>query len=293
MTDSNERTDKTRCEVTYPIVSALLKAEEFLKIANGLIPKNDTQKAFVDEFYNSCKYDIPKISEIESVADTNIKKINNWLKERGFSIQLSQMGEGGFGVASMLDLLGKWATKGEKWTVVTEKNEYYPGVKMSNYGLGFYREDSNPNIIIEIETKASDKVYLLMADDAPVGFSLVNQIENITQNMRKIKPEHEGVVFPMIDLTEEGVLDWLIGISVGSMLVAEALQQTKLKMNEEGFRVKSAVALGILKAPPRRGEPYMINRPFLMWIKRPGLSKPLFVAYLNKDVWKNPEGLNI
>ncbi|MBN2230515.1 MAG: hypothetical protein JW779_13085 [Candidatus Thorarchaeota archaeon] len=293
MTDSDERPDRTRCQVTYPMVSALLKAEEFLRNTDGLVPTNDTQKIFIKEFYNSCKSDIPKIHEIESIADTNIKKINNWLKERGFSIQLSSISEGGFGIASMLDLLGKWAKNGEKWSVSTEDGNYYPGIKMTNYGLGFYRVEGNQNIIIEIETKASDKVFLLMADHAPAGLSLVKHVEDISREMRKIEPEYEGVVFPMIDLNEEGVLKWLIGLNVGGMVVAEALQQTKLKMNHEGFRVKSAVAMGILKAPPRRGEPYVINRPFLMWITRPGLSKPLFVAYLNKDVWKNPEGLDM
>jgi len=58
--------------------------------------------------------------------------------------------------------------------------------------------------------------------------------------------------------------------------------------------VKSAVALGILAgAPLKKKEPYVINKPFLMWITRQGLSKPLFVAYLNKDVWKDPEGLDM
>ena len=65
-------------------------------------------------------------------------------------------------------------------------------------------------------------------------------------------------------------------------------------MNEIGFRVKSAVALGMLAgAALKRTEPYVINRPFLMWITRSGLSKPLFIAYLNKDVWKDPEGLDM
>lgn len=286
-------TSKTTTVVTYPIVSALVKAEDFLRKEASLRPTSSIQKEFIEDFYDTSKDDVPKIKEIESIADTNVKNINNWLKERGFSIQLSAISEGGFGVASVLDLLGKWANNGQRWTVYTEEGESYPGVKMTNYGLGFYQLEGNPNIIIEIETKASDRVYLMMADDVPDGFSLINHIESISRQMKKIEPVHEGVVFPMIDLNEEGELEWLIGLIVGGMVVAEALQQTKLKMNHEGFRVKSAVAIGARKAPPRTGEPYMINRPFLMWITRPKLSKPLFVAYLNKDVWKDPESLDM
>ena len=106
MTNPNEKSDDTRCMVTYPIVSAVLKAEEFLKNTDSLTPANETQKIFVENYYNSCKGDIPKIGEIESIADTNVKNINNWLKERGFSIQLSPFGEGGCQYARYVRSMG-------------------------------------------------------------------------------------------------------------------------------------------------------------------------------------------
>ncbi|TFH06004.1 MAG: hypothetical protein E4H14_11635, partial [Candidatus Thorarchaeota archaeon] len=113
--------------------------------------------------------------------------------------------------------------------------------------------------------------------------------------------EYDGFIFPKIDLDEETVLEWILDLRFETpkgvepfYVISQALQQTKLKMNELGFRVKSAVALGILAgAAPKKLEPYVINRPFLMWITRPGLSKPLFIGYLNKDVWKDPKGLDM
>jgi hypothetical protein len=113
--------------------------------------------------------------------------------------------------------------------------------------------------------------------------------------------EYDGFIFPKIDLDEETVLEWIINLrfetpkgEVPFYVIAQALQQTKLKMNEIGFRVKSAVAMGILAgAAPKKTEPYIINRPFLMWITRPGLAKPLFIGYLNKDVWKDPKDLDM
>jgi len=294
-------TTKTGCLVVYPISSALLKAEEFLEKVEGITTSNDDQKKFVDEIYSYYKVDVSKIDEIESIADIDNEKINQWLAERGFQIKLDPFGPGGFGVASMLDLIGEWAIKGKKWSVETEDGKYYPGIKMNNYGLKFHKVRDNPNFIIEIETKSQDRVFLMMAEEVPTGLALLDHVEHIMNDKITTPFEYDGVVFPKIDLDEKLTLDWLIDLrletpsqEVPYYVIAQALQQTKLKMNEIGFRVKSAVALGILAgAAPKRTEPYVINRPFLMWITRPGIAKPLFIGYLNKDVWKDPENLDM
>ncbi len=294
-------TAKTQTLVVHPISSAVREAELFLKRAEKITAVNDTQKKFLDKIYTECKKDASRIKEIESIADIDNEKINEWLRKRGFQIKLGPFGPGGFGVASALDILGKWAVKGKKWSVKTEEGEYFPGVKMTNYGVKFYRVEEFPSLIIEIETKEGDRVHLMMVDEVPSGLALLDFVEQIHKEKKSISPEHDGVVFPKIDLDEETVLEWIIGLRFETSkeeqpyyTISQALQQTKLKMNEIGFRVKSAVALGVLAgAPPKRTEPYVINKPFLMWITRLGLSKPLFIGYLNKDVWKDPQGLDM
>ena len=294
-------TNVTQTLVVYPISSAVREAALFLKKIKSITATNDTQRKFLDEIYPECKEDISRIEEIESIADIDCKKINEWLRKRGFSIELHPFGSSGFGVASVLDLLGKWAIKGKKWAVETEDGEYFPGVKMNNNGVKFYHVEENPNLIVEMETKENDRVYLMMVDEVPSGLALLDFVEDIHKKKKTISPEYDGVIFPKIDLNEETALDWIIGLQFESSeeaqptySIEQALQQTKLKMNEIGFRVKSAVALSTrAMAPPTRTEPYVINKPFLMWITRPELPKPLFIGYLNKDVWKDPKGLDM
>lgn len=293
--------NKTQTLVVYPISSAVRQAELFLKDVQGITTANEIQKKFIDQIHEYCKGDIHQIKEIESVADIDNEKINEWLKKRGFQIKLEPFGPGGFGVASVLDLLGQWVIKGKKWSVETEEGEYYPGIKMGNYGKKFHRVKDNPNFIIEIETKDDDRVFLMMADAVPTGLELLDHIEQIQKEMKEAPFEYDGFVFPKIDLDEETILEWILELRFETpkdkepfYVISQALQQTKLKMNEEGFRVKSAVALGILAgAAPKKTEPYIINQPFLMWITRPGLAKPLFMGYLNKDVWKDPKDLDM
>jgi len=296
-----EMTTRTQTLVVYPISAAVEKAEEFLEKVESITTSNDIQKKFVDQIHAYCKGDVHSIKEIESIADTNHKNINKWLADRGFQIQLSDFGPGGFGVASMLDLLGEWAIKGKKWSVKTDEGEYYPGIKMTNFGKKFYRVKENPNFIIEIETKDNDHVYLMMVDEVPTGLGLLDFVEEIHKEKQTTPFDYDSFIFPKIDLDEQFTLDWLLGLRFETpngkepfYVISQALQQTKLKMNEEGFRVKSAVALGILAgAAPVKKEPYVINKPFLMWITRDGLAKPLFIAYLSKDVWKDPKDLDM
>lgn len=304
MASEPKMTTKTTTAVTYPMVSAILKADEFVEKSKGFTLSNEIQKMFVKEFYNPSLSDLSRMDEIESIAHIDANVINQWLKERGFNIQLEPFGLGGFGVASMMDLLGKWAIKGKESTVVDEDGKQFPGIKMTNYGLKFYRIEGDSNLIIELEVRTGDRVFLKMEPEVPSGLEIVAFAEAIQEKMLEISPGAEGIdglIFPKIDLDQKFALDWLLGFrieceheNIPYFEIEQALQQTKLKMNEEGFRVKSAVAIGILAGSAMmRTEPYVINRPFLMWITRPQFAKPLFVGYLNKDVWRNPVGLDM
>jgi len=72
-----------------------------------------------------------------------------------------------------------------------------------------------------------------------------------------------------------------------------AEQQSSLKMNERGARAEAVVKfeaiMSVRRPPPPRD--FVINEPFLMWVQRPGLSAPLFVAHITHEAWRRPEDL--
>jgi hypothetical protein len=296
-------TSETTAIVTYPIVGAVRQMEEFLKDKSPVKnwkESNEAQQLFMKEFYSICKGEIDTIQEIESIAHIDSKVINEWLKKHGFDIELNPFGSGGFGTASKLDLSGYWDRPGTDTTIYLENGESYPAVKMIQ-GYDLLKHKDHEDLIVKIRTESKDQVYLLMADQVPSGLAMVDYVEHIQTEMENAYIEYEGLIFPMIDLDVKGPLGWIVGLradvdggSIPFYEIAQALQQTKLKMNHKGFRIKSAVAMGILAgAALKRKEPYIINRPFVMWVSRPTLKKPLFVGYFNKDVWKNPEGLEM
>ncbi|RLI56658.1 MAG: hypothetical protein DRP09_05655 [Candidatus Thorarchaeota archaeon] len=255
----------------------------------------------MDKIHAYCKDEVHRIQEIESIADTDSEEINKWSRSRGFQINLQPFGSGGFGIASVLDLLGLWVAKGKKSSVVTEDSQHFRGIKMTSTAVRSYHVEGNPNLIIEIGTRIGDKVHLMMADKVPSGLTLLDFVEQINREQKPTPFEYDEVIFPMIDLDEVTMIEWILGLQfetsngkVPYFVISQALAQTKMKMNEAGFRVRGAVAFGILAGPPlRRVKTYMINRPFLMWIARPGFSRPLFIGYLNEDVWRDPGSRNM
>ncbi|MHA1937771.1 MAG: hypothetical protein ACXABV_07195 [Candidatus Thorarchaeota archaeon] len=300
MTDEENLTDKTSTIVTYPIAAALMEAEEFVIDSSGWNPVKIIQRDFLERFYTPCREEIPTIKEIKRIAHFDVEVVNKWLKEHDFDIQLDSFDENGFGAAGMIDLLGLWLVKGRQASIATDNGGKYPGVRMDT-GFTFNTVGGSSDLVVALETGDQDVVYMMMDEKVPSGFSMVSYVEEILQNMTPVERDYEAVVFPMIDLNEEGELEWLINLQLmipqdrfPFYFIQQALQQTKLKMNQEGYRIKSvAAAAMMLGAALPETPPYIINRPFLMWIMRPGLSRPLFVAYLNTDVWKDPSGLEM
>ena len=93
-------------------------------------------------------------------------------------------------------------------------------------------------------------------------------------------------------------ISWLQGLNTTDQKnlpwnISQAMQQTKFKMNCQGARVKSAVAIAVRMCASVMPNIYTIDKPFLLWIEREGLDIPIMYAYLDKDTWKNPWSLYI
>lgn len=71
--------------------------------------------------------------------------------------------------------------------------------------------------------------------------------------------------------------------------IRQALQETRFQMNEKGARAQSAVAIEIcVKCIQQPTPTFDITEPFYIWIERPGMSVPLFAAYVDQVDWKEP-----
>ena len=284
--------------MTYPIVAALVKAEDILGENRTWVPINGMQSRFLADFFRICRNEGLGIPEIESIASWSADEINTFLRQRGFDIQLQPFDSLTFGMASVLDLLVEWLEKGWKTSVkCVLDQEWYDAARLKN-GVEYLLSDIHRHPIAAIATKTGDVVYMTKIDDAPDGFDLVAMAEQLANLSRPVY-KFGGLVFPMVDLNQQVDVSWILNMQTFTddrteAYISQAVQQTILKMNEEGARAKSAFA-GVVTLGtriPKEKPDMIIDAPFLVWFMRPLLNKPLFVGYIATEDWKNPGSIH-
>lgn len=296
----------TATETFFPILGCLQAAEKYLK-GIGRVGKvqwqttNNLQEIFSSVF-------LPYLPEVDRLGD-NLKYradicaavINQWFKEHGFDIKLDEGPAGSFCVGSILDVLVNWIEKGVKTEVdspVTGKT--YPAVEIKD-GMSVFEDASvHPWPIVELLTRGGDKVYLTIAGnlDAEAGFPITSRISDLGNGVIRGAPsgKYGKVVFPMVDYDDKPDISWILKMRTGNTMedyyIHQAVQQTQFRMNEIGARAKSAVGMQMrcmCAIDPR--PTLVIDRPFLLWIERTGISIPLFTGVFAEDVWKKPKEL--
>lgn len=282
----------------YPIVAAIKKADDILGPNREWNPVHPEQQIFLSRFYNPCVPDISKIPEIQSVASFKAEEINKFLADRGFAIKLDPFqSPENFGTASVLDVLVEWLKPGWLTPIKSGKKEY-PGVRLIGAGVDFFSSGSHGYPLVQLRTKGDDLVYLTMTDESYKGTTLFAVAERLIRGARTLpgKP-FAGVCFPKVKLDQKVDISWLEKMSTRTnggreFAITAALQQTKIAMNEKGARAKSAVAIGIGATSVRKPLPdHIIDKPFLFILIRPGLTKPLVAATIERADWKDPGDL--
>lgn len=248
---------------------------------------NSNQEKYL-EIYKNCMG--AKIPEIEyKVSQGDVTPVNDFLRQRGFSIQLDQIGPFDLAIASILEVILKWLTKGKK-TALFYQLEEYKAVNLSS-GVEVVLPKSFA-ATAKILTKNGDTVFMTIPAEKPTDSFEVFEMARKLIAAKTSKASHyeNRAIFPMVDLDTQPDISWIIGLSdkrSEKWEIAQALQQTKVKMDEEGVVIREAVALGVrcLAASFPSTYPLVIDEPFLFVVKREGLKEPLFSAFLNTDGW--------
>ncbi|MEK7503512.1 MAG: hypothetical protein AAB577_00840 [Patescibacteria group bacterium] len=283
--------------VMGPIVSALVKSEDILGKNPNWRAVKDEQAIFIKDFF-SRRHEIAIFfgKELRSWASLVAAELNEVLQKEGFDIRLNDFGEKEFGVVSILNILVEWLEKGTKINLLV-KGKRYPAIRLES---GFEARESlkYSKSIAVLNTKSGDQVFMTVADRPYEGFELISRIEEISNGFMLNGSRYDSLTFPMVDLNHEVNIGWLKGMWTRDQKgdefeISQALQQTKFKMNEAGARVKSAVALGVrfVAALPTRS--FIIDKPFFLWIRRPGMSVPVIYAYIDEADWKDPGSLEM
>jgi hypothetical protein len=290
---------KTDTQVIFPILGCMKAAENYMTEDSHWFPKNEEQYQFLKEF-GLFKEDVAKLGKnIVCKASKEVDVINDFLKKNGFDIELSPVGEKGFAVASILNVLVEWVEAGKK-TSILNKNGTFPAVSLKADGVSgprmYLNQKVHPYPVVEIKTKSGDIVYMTVMDFMRGDlFSISEKVEKLNEIGKMTDTEDCActVIFPMVDYNQKVDISWLKGLTLNDYTIGEAFQQTKFRMNEIGARAESAVAMGFrcMCLDKEREKVVLIDKPFLLWIRRDGIDLPLFSGIFAEDVWKAPADL--
>jgi hypothetical protein len=256
---------------------------------------SDAQKKFLP-LYAETIYQIHELMpELETIADTDVTVINEFLEAKGFDIRLEAFrDEHSIGTASVLDLLLKWKRGGTR-AEIDKNGVKYDAVKLGKNVASFFNADGRT--VVCVATESDDKVYMTPL----AGLDYDDDIDalQIPLALRTdFRPSriYDGVTFPMVSLNHEVDITWIRNLyekDTGmDYYIRQSLQQTKFDMNENGAEVKSAAAFecagsGFYMSAPQPY--YVIDEPFMVWVERPGVGVPIFMGFCHEDSWKDPE----
>ena len=301
-------TTTTQTQTFHPIAAAMREARKFTgdPLTWTANDGNDLQKTWLQSLPQFTA-DLANVPEMKQIANTDVRKINKFLKDEGFQIQLKPFTPGGFGMASVMKIAMEWLSAGRKVTIRPAGLAYppsavYRGAALTegvtvfadiNPATGIRREP-----IVQVHTKTGDMVYLQACDVAALANDDLNEIHDAMQSAvaRQVRDTNfKGVHFPVIHLDDSPDISWLLGMTCSGpkmqdgAFISQALQQTKFTMDESGAKVESAVAIAMTRnclassrpSPP----PVIINKTFVVTIVRPGVHWPIFIGKLGPDVW--------
>lgn len=296
----------TQTITLWPIIKALLQAALFLSngTPNTTTPPenwntqwhtiNETQQLFVKNYLSHYK-DVTKFKpdELKAWASKDYQELNAILTKEHFAIQLDPFPTDSFGVVAILDVMMEWRSPGTSKNITVKNSQTsYSGAHIER-GFTVFTAKNHAHPIACLETKSGDKVWFTIADKPRSNFDLLNYLDAIKNNVQQ-DDNYQSVIFPKIDLDQQPDITWLLKMSYAGYFIAQAKQQTKLKMNEFGAHVKSAAAIAMMRSmPPSNKKTLVIDQPFFCWIEKPDVNIPIFAGYLDTDVWKDPGTLDM
>ncbi len=286
--------DSQACSV-LDIASAFEAAErgDFLGPNRSWNSINPHQAEFF-RIFGSIRHLIPQLMAdglIDHEISWDAPVVNKWLARKGFPMELTdQHNPDYFYVGSVYRQLIKWLVPGTALDLVATNGRTYPGALLES-GLSFY--ESRQGLVAAVATEGNDVAYFMrMAYPDPGPFGLMKNAMAIQKQLTPVYKYGE-LLFPMVDLEVTTDVNWLVGANTVSQSgknakVAQAIQMSRLKLNQFAGLAESGFAMSMLMEAAFIRERMVINSPFLFWIDRPGVPIPMFTAWIKPDAWKNP-----
>lgn len=203
-------------------------------------------------------------------------------------------------VETTLDKLVQWVDgRAGPVTVFGANQQRYPGFKLTKSGYNIRK--TKQGTLVQALTSSDTNLWLFLPreDLAPAhGIAMVEMASGLMQEWQSSTPaSYEEAHVPMMDFRLKPNIMFLGGLSIrgteGSCTVVQASQDFRMRMDQQGARVKvqtymrSQLIGAAMRTLPRI---LVFDRPFYGWYAQTGISIPLAVFYGDYDSWRKPAG---
>lgn len=281
---------KSKASSPYTTVAALAAADRILGPERVWNAVSDAQTAWLDRFVR-LKTELGAIHEIKTNATFDPADHAAFLQKNGWEPQIKEARPDEFLLAGVMDVIGKWLKEGARaW--ISPKGGF--DAATVTRGADVLVRKGTGERVVRVETREGDIVWIEMVPSAPDGVDLALEANARFSGAFDADRDLCGVTFPLIDFAGKADFEWLKDLWTVTergtdAKILEAKQGTELKVSKAGFRARAADEMrGVEESAEEEPTPFVIDRPFLLSVSRPGLSLPLFTAHLAEDAWKDP-----
>jgi len=283
----------------FGLTACMTLAEEQLG-GSKWVPRED-QRPFVDDVFPSARSVLGRVPRtwIRSLASTDAAAINAFLRKYGSGhVQLEPFADpGALLFAAVTRVQARWAVSGTRSTLCVPDGRSFVAAKLDHAFT--LLSTSGIETLVKLECDERCSAYLvpwqpefreLIRDEV----SLVRTCRKLQADLRPTRPRWGSVLFPMVEMQFRPDLRWLRGLSLkrrllrSPLVVSNAVQELGFRMNHIGASFRDEV-VAVCLGTPGDLPPFVIDRPFLLWIAHERLDgMPLFAAVLSEDAWKDP-----
>lgn len=248
---------------------------------------NNEQWTLIRDYLSLTEESVP---ELKGVVSDDADTVNRFLGDNGFSLRIGKLNAREFASVSLMTLLLQWREKASV-TSVERREVRYPAIRIGK-NVKFFSVMGGDHPVARILTENGDFVFLTPVAESMTysqPFSLLNAVHAI-EPMLSPAPGFDGVVFPMVNMDVGQELADFAGAYVNDdgRRIVKVIAQNILKVNEYGALAKNATVAVATRSFRMPAPDMVINQPFLLWIRRDGLTEPLFITHVAPEFWENP-----
>lgn len=289
------------------IYHALLTLEnEFLGPNRTWRGIDDLQEVLIRDFIWARPW-ISKLQNIKAKASRDSGQLNQFLAENRMDPMFTPFD--GIGVASVLDMLVKWANKNPELVDFRGINgKFYPGFKFQSYGYQAYRIPGYTTPLVSVDTETGDKVWLLMPEvpfffphigeakelEFILGAGIFSIMREMDQGMPTVPVMLSSITIPKVDFNLQPDIRFVELLettdeSGAAWEIDHAMQQIRFRMDERGARAMAATGM-VAKYTCALAPSLIFDRPFYCWMTQKDNPVPLAMMFVDFDSWRQPDG---